>query len=123
MTLQRNIYGIAMPLRQLMERDMVLSTVGDPAFASALVSLKWISPVRPQSMPPLPGQARTSDIHMDILTGKDESLDIADAFLPGPPPSPLTLSGSDDRGHTDRDVAVGTNEGEFHSAMEKRLKL
>ncbi|KZS90372.1 proteasome maturation factor UMP1, partial [Sistotremastrum niveocremeum HHB9708] len=55
LTLQRNLYGLHAPIRQLMERKIVATG----------------------SM--LPGLSN-SNIHMDILMGRDETLDVTDLF-------------------------------------------
>ncbi|KAG5353861.1 hypothetical protein C0989_001113 [Termitomyces sp. Mn162] len=58
LTLQRNIYGMHAPMRLLMERRIV--TQGTNPFSAAM------SP---------------SNLHLDILMGRDETLEPADAFL------------------------------------------
>ncbi|RDB28554.1 putative proteasome maturation factor ump1 [Hypsizygus marmoreus] len=57
LTLQRNIYGLHVPMRLMMERKIVAST---STFTSAM------SP---------------SNVHLDILMGRDESIEPADVFL------------------------------------------
>ncbi|EJD52872.1 hypothetical protein AURDEDRAFT_19542, partial [Auricularia subglabra TFB-10046 SS5] len=52
LNLQRNIYGLHQPIRQLMERRL---------------------------NPNMPGIGQTN-IHLDILMGRDEALDVADFF-------------------------------------------
>ncbi|KAI9512292.1 proteasome maturation factor UMP1 [Russula earlei] len=62
LTMHRNIYGLHAPIRQLMERKVVSY---DP------------------HMPAMP----QSNIHLDILEGRDETLDVTDFFhLEGNPP-------------------------------------
>ncbi|KAG6902996.1 hypothetical protein C0995_008569 [Termitomyces sp. Mi166 len=58
LTLQRNIYGMHAPMRLLMERKIV--TQGTNSFAAAM------SP---------------SNLHLDILMGRDNTLEPADVFL------------------------------------------
>ncbi|KAH7096398.1 proteasome maturation factor UMP1 [Auriculariales sp. MPI-PUGE-AT-0066] len=55
LNLQRNIYGLHAPVRLLMERRMVAEN------------------------PHMPGFGQTN-IHLDILMGRDETLDVADFF-------------------------------------------
>ncbi|KAG6857658.1 hypothetical protein H0H87_010227 [Tephrocybe sp. NHM501043] len=65
LTLQRNIYGMHAPMRLLMERKIV--TQGKNPFADAMAP---------------------SNLHLDILMGRDESIEPADIFLgmeSGPP--------------------------------------
>ncbi|KAI0726061.1 proteasome maturation factor UMP1 [Fomitopsis betulina] len=57
LTMQRNIFGLHMPMRTLMERKIVSRSSHMPAF--------------PQSNP-----------HLDILMGRDETLDCADFMMP-----------------------------------------
>jgi len=75
LNLQRNMFGIAAPLRTLMERRIVAF---DPHM-----------PVMPRS-----------NIHLDILMGRDESLDVQDIF----------------EGHSALPLDV-------HSDMEKKLRM
>ncbi|KAF8976312.1 proteasome maturation factor UMP1 [Cyathus striatus] len=65
LTLQRNIYGMHAPMRLLMERKIV--TAGSHL------------PVMPQS-----------NLHLDILMGRDELIDTADIFL-GADGAPIDL--------------------------------
>ncbi|KAB5594298.1 Proteasome maturation protein [Ceratobasidium theobromae] len=53
--MRRNVYGMHAPIRMLMERKVVLN---DP------------------HMPTMP----RSNIHLDILMGRDETLDVGDFF-------------------------------------------
>ncbi|KAF8323366.1 proteasome maturation factor UMP1 [Clavulina sp. PMI_390] len=55
LNLQRNMYGLHMPMRHLMERKIVAPTSH------------------------MPGMGR-SNIHLDILMGRDETLDVSDFF-------------------------------------------
>ncbi|KZV81612.1 proteasome maturation factor UMP1 [Exidia glandulosa HHB12029] len=55
LNLQRNIYGLHAPVRQLMERRLVSEN------------------------PHMPGLGNVN-IHLDILMGRDETLDVADFF-------------------------------------------
>ncbi|GJJ07090.1 hypothetical protein Clacol_001289 [Clathrus columnatus] len=57
LTLQRNLFGLHMPVRQMMERKLVAST---------------------PHMPALPGF--DSNIHLDVLMGRDETLHVSDIF-------------------------------------------
>jgi proteasome maturation protein len=66
LTLHRNTYGLHAPMRLLMERKIVTST------------------------PHMPGVPQ-SDIHLDILMGRDETIDPVDIFggmETGPPVNP-----------------------------------
>ncbi|KAF9646838.1 proteasome maturation factor UMP1 [Thelephora ganbajun] len=54
-TLMRNLYGVSLPLQIMMERKIVAKNAHMPAL-------------------------RQSNIHLDILMGRDESLDVSDAF-------------------------------------------
>ncbi|KAI0044361.1 proteasome maturation factor UMP1 [Auriscalpium vulgare] len=55
LTIERNIYGLHAPMRQLMERKIISVNRHMPAF--------------PQS-----------NVHLDILMGRDETLDVTDFF-------------------------------------------
>ncbi|THH00334.1 hypothetical protein EW026_g2167 [Hermanssonia centrifuga] len=57
LNLQRNAYGLHAPVRMLMERQIVGHNPHMPAF-------------------------RTSNIHLDILMGRDETLECADFMMP-----------------------------------------
>ncbi|GBE78726.1 Probable proteasome maturation factor [Sparassis crispa] len=57
LTMQRNLYGLHMPMRLLMERQMVTHSPHMPAL-------------------------RRSNIHLDILMGRDETLECADFMMP-----------------------------------------
>lgn len=60
LTAQRNIYGLHMPARRLMERRIVMESH------------------LPAHMHPL--GARQANLAMDILMGRDETVDLADVF-------------------------------------------
>ncbi|KAF9792269.1 proteasome maturation factor UMP1 [Thelephora terrestris] len=55
LTLMRNLYGVSLPLQIMMERKIVAKSAHMPAL--------------PQS-----------NIHLDILMGRDESLEVSDVF-------------------------------------------
>ncbi|ETW87673.1 hypothetical protein HETIRDRAFT_438065 [Heterobasidion irregulare TC 32-1] len=76
LTMQREIYGLHLPMRQLMERKLVSANPHMPSF--------------PQS-----------NIHLDILMGRDETIDVADIFggLESGPPM------------------------DIHAEMEKKLRM
>ncbi|KAJ6501484.1 proteasome maturation factor UMP1 [Mycena vitilis] len=76
LTLQRNLYGMHAPMRLLMERKIVSATPHMPAF--------------PQS-----------NVHLDILMGRDETIAPADIF-----------GGMED-----------TPPQDIHRDMEKKLKM
>jgi len=56
LNLQRNVHGMHAPMRLLMERKIVSST-----------SNSWMAP--------------QSNVHLDILMGRDEAIEPADVFL------------------------------------------
>ncbi|KAG6918687.1 hypothetical protein DXG01_012505 [Tephrocybe rancida] len=58
LTLQRNIYGLHAPMRLMMERKIV--TQGTNPFAAAMAP---------------------SNLHLDILMGRDETIEPVDIFL------------------------------------------
>lgn len=72
LNLQRNLYGMHLPVRQLMERKVV-------GMGRA-----------PNSRP---------DIHMDILMGRDESLDVGDLFGGVEMDLPIDPHGERERAH------------------------
>ncbi|KZT56319.1 proteasome maturation factor UMP1 [Calocera cornea HHB12733] len=75
LNMQRNLYGLHAPVRLLMERKAVAQT------------------------PHMPAMPR-SNLHLDILMGRDEALDVADFMAPeGPEPV------------------------DIHADMEKKLRL
>ncbi|MBW0478002.1 hypothetical protein O181_017717 [Austropuccinia psidii MF-1] len=84
-TLQRDIYGSAFPLRQMMERDLIKR-----------------DSVR------LPGQPKPSNLHLDILMGRDEMIAEEDAFLPHP--------------YVAGECSID-NKADFRSQMERELKI
>lgn len=57
LTLQRNLYGLHLPVRQMMERKIVSASPHMPAMAQF-----------------------HSNVHLDILMGHDEALDVGDFF-------------------------------------------
>jgi len=57
LTLQRNMYGLHMPVRQMMERKIVAQNHHMPAIAQF-----------------------HSNVHLDVLMGRDETLEVADFF-------------------------------------------
>ncbi|KAL1688051.1 proteasome maturation factor UMP1-domain-containing protein [Schizophyllum commune] len=77
LNMQRNVYGMHAPMRLLMERKIVT-----------------------QGMQSLPGMPQ-SNLHLDILMGRDETIEPADIFL-GPERAPPL---------------------DMHQEMEKKLKL
>ncbi|KAF8557364.1 hypothetical protein OG21DRAFT_1482245 [Imleria badia] len=76
LTMLRNVYGLHAPARLLMERKIVAAN------------------------PHMPGMGR-SNLHLDILMGRDETLDPADIFLGMEQGLPLNL----------------------HAEMEKKLRM
>lgn len=58
-TLQRQLYGVHMPVRQLMERSLVGHS------------------------PHMPARGTMNNLHLDILTGNDELLETKDLFVGG----------------------------------------
>ncbi|CAD6574402.1 MAG: hypothetical protein CYPHOPRED_005414 [Cyphobasidiales sp. Tagirdzhanova-0007] len=68
-TLQRQLYGVHMPVRQLMERSIV-------------------GQVR---NPHMPVRGAISNLHIDILTGNDELLQTNNLFLPEEQALPLDI--------------------------------
>jgi len=75
LTMHRNIYGLHAPMRQLMERKIVSHNPHMPAMAQ-------------------------SNIHLDILEGRDETLDVTDFF------------------HHDADAPM-----DIHADMERKLRM
>ncbi|GAA6023793.1 hypothetical protein JCM10207_001197 [Rhodosporidiobolus poonsookiae] len=86
MTLQRNLYGVHAPVRLMMERELVRQTPA-PASLSALTGS---------------GFTRSSNVHLDVLMGRDEEIEVADVLV--------------DRLHT-------APAPDFHSQMERKLRL
>ncbi|KAK9895324.1 UMP1-domain-containing protein [Cystobasidium minutum MCA 4210] len=66
-TMQRQLYGVHMPVRQLMERSLV----GQSSH--------------------MPARGPVSNLHLDILKGNDEYLEPSDLFLPDQPQLPLDI--------------------------------
>lgn len=62
-TMQRQLYGVHMPVRQLMERSLVGHS------------------------PHMPARGTMNNLHLDILTGNDELLETKDLFAGGALPS------------------------------------
>ncbi|KAH9177026.1 proteasome maturation factor UMP1 [Lactarius sanguifluus] len=93
LTMHRNIYGLHAPVRQLMERKIV-SYVGFLSFFRGQTDSTAQNP----HMPAMP----RSNIHLDILEGRDETLDVADFFTSGSEPYPTT---------------------DIHSEMERKLRM
>ncbi|SCZ97111.1 BZ3500_MvSof-1268-A1-R1_Chr4-2g06997 [Microbotryum saponariae] len=79
LTLQRQMFGLHMPVRQRMERSLVKQSVV------------------PRS---LGGFTRPSNLHLDILLGNDEQIDVADVL---------------------RDRVETADVGDFHRAMEQKV--
>ncbi len=73
--MHRNIYGLHAPIRQLMERKIV-SHVGLELLPLAIMDSSRIFAVQNPHMPAMP----QSNIHLDILEGRDETLDVTDFF-------------------------------------------
>ncbi|KAF8491304.1 proteasome maturation factor UMP1 [Gautieria morchelliformis] len=68
MTMQRNLFGLHLPVRQMMERKAVAANPHMPALAQT-----------------------QSNIHLDILMGRDETLDVADVFGDQETSAPLDI--------------------------------
>lgn len=129
MTLQRNMYGLHAPVRQMMERQLVSQVrlaVRAPPFRFGLTKT---APFTLQSPAPLSlgGFMRPSNIHLDILTGNDETINFGDVLTGASRCSHrvlnhvLLMSRPIISLRTDR---VQTAElGDFHVAMEKKLRL
>ncbi|EGG00185.1 uncharacterized protein MELLADRAFT_93810 [Melampsora larici-populina 98AG31] len=83
LTMQRDLYGMGAPLRLMMERDLVR-----------------------QNTIALPGRVQPSNIHLDILMGRDETINESDMFLPNLENGPSNLGSTD-----------------FRSEMEKKYKV
>jgi len=77
LNMQRNIYGMHAPVRMLMERKLVGYSPHMPAL-------------------------RTSNIHLDILMGRDETLECADFMMPASERTPSM---------------------DIHADMEKKLRM
>ena len=70
----RNVYGLHAPVRLLMERQIV-------GYVGSSYSFEWACLTEPQN-PHMPA-LRVPNIHMDILMGRDETLDTTDFMTPG----------------------------------------
>ena len=75
LTLDRDLYGLHMPMRRLMERKIV-TDVSRHVFMDASVLPIFIFVKQPHKF-----IAPQSNLHLDILMGRDESIDFADVFL------------------------------------------
>lgn len=91
-TMQRQLYGVHMPVRQLMERSLVGQVSGhlvsdpttwpgtgtviptDHLFALCCITIQ---------SPHMPARGIMNNLHHDILTGNDELLETRDLFLGG----------------------------------------
>ncbi|KAM0791004.1 hypothetical protein ACM66B_004304 [Microbotryomycetes sp. NB124-2] len=82
MTMQRNMFGLHAPVRLMMERAIVKQTPSVGSFNGVL---------------------RPSNLHLDILTGKDESIDVSDVYI-------------------DR-VQSAADTTDFHTAMETKFNM
>jgi proteasome maturation protein len=69
MNLQRNIYGLHLPVRQLMERKLV---------SSVSLAARHCIIAHTKQNPSL--HHGGSNIHLDILMGRDENLGVPDVF-------------------------------------------
>jgi hypothetical protein len=74
LNLQRNVFGIHAPMRLLMERKLVArvrlrSPLSPPSLRSSLLQ-----------SPAVPGMHQ-SNVHLDILMGRDETIHISDVCL------------------------------------------
>ncbi|PKI84637.1 hypothetical protein MVES1_001720 [Malassezia vespertilionis] len=72
MTVQRNTYGIGMPLRTAMERKLVASNYHMPA-------------------------RRVANLHLDVLDGKDETISPADVLPTGIEYGPVDIHAAMER--------------------------
>src|ERR1700722_14900921 len=72
LTVYRNIYGIHAPVRLLMERKAVAFVRSLPSFQSLLITVE-----KNPHMPALP----QSNLHLDILMGRDETIEPVDVFF------------------------------------------
>ena len=72
--MQRQLFGLHMPMRILMERKIVSHV--RPHLPPLVLSLRRLHSRAPQNphMPILP----QSNLHLDILMGRDETLECAD---------------------------------------------
>lgn len=99
-TMQRNAFGMHMPIRQAMERQLVSHVLGFP-YAQAATRLTVVQD------PSFPGLNTVGNLHLDILRGKDDSLDLSDVLLCA----------------KEESVATGALDNEFHSVMEKKHRI
>lgn len=101
LTLQRNIYGLHAPIRQLMERQIVSQVRFSPSYpvCSTVLTME-------RAQTPIPtafgGFIQPSNLQLDILLGRDETINISDVLT---------------------DSVVTAEVGDFHSAMEKKLRM
>jgi proteasome maturation protein len=82
LNLQRSLYGMHLPVRQLMERKVV-----GMVWSMSTISVTLINVFQGG----IPGSR--SNIHMDILMGRDESLDVGDFY--GGRSQPLLINSYD----------------------------
>lgn len=78
LNMQRNVYGLHAPVRQLMERSIVSFvsvTVLHRGGASVAHALSMQNPHMPTY--------RTTNVHLDILMGRDETVEPADFMTSG----------------------------------------
>jgi len=110
LTMLRNLYGVHAPARLAMERKIVAAV--SPRDHDAISADGSACAQNPH----MPGMGR-SNIHLDILMGRDETLDPADFFLGWSafrPASTLLISG------------LGMEQGlpqNLHSDMERKVGL
>ncbi|KAM0749224.1 hypothetical protein T439DRAFT_315444 [Meredithblackwellia eburnea MCA 4105] len=82
--LSRNMFGIHMPIRTLMDQSLISKSPSPVNFGTSLTG------------------AKPSNVHLDILMGRDEELDVADVLV---------------------DRATTTQQMDFHREMEKKLRM
>lgn len=100
LTLQRNIHGLHAPIRQLMERQTVSQArLSPPPTPTACAHYTYTQTPIPTAFG---GFSRPSNLQLDILLGRDETINIADVLTDG---------------------VVTAELGDFHSAMEKKLRM
>lgn len=82
MTLQRNMYGLHAPVRQMMERS-ICRQVRPPFYFRAAAHVHLTLMLYTQTPTPvnLGGIARPSNIHLDILMGRDEEVGPSDIYI------------------------------------------
>ncbi|KAF8525226.1 proteasome maturation factor UMP1, partial [Hysterangium stoloniferum] len=93
LTLQRNLYGLHLPVRQMMERKIVSASPHMPAMAQF-----------------------HSNVHLDILMGRDEALDVAD-FFGGKSLNLIMLYSITELGSVDECTGLPLD---IHSEMERK---